>query len=491
MRLMDPLDAIMLVAESLGNPMHVGSAIVLTPPPDAAPDYLDRIHADTVSDHFAVDARFRRRPHRGLETGGMWVWRDVDPVLPDHVERVSLHGGTLEEVWELIGVLHAEPLPQDRPMWHAWLIEGLEDGRFVLYTKVHHSVVDGVGGLRLIGERTSVDPDERDMPPFHACRRRDEMPAAAAGDGTPETDGNPLVRAVRWGAAATTAATSTLASAGGTAYGAATGAAGLAVRMVEGQVETLARGLTADDAPLPFTAPRTRLNGALDSSRVFAAGSWPRARLRAVQQAAGVTSNDVVTAMVSGALRSWLLEHDELPRDTLVAICPVSVRSRDEDDGASAGGNAFGTAVAALGTDREDPLDRLDVIHRSMDRAKSQVYRLGSLPSLTVAAPSILPTILLPMLPFDPHVPPGFNVPISNVPGPQETRYWNGARVEAIYPASVVYDGIALNVTVCTYDDQVCFGLVAGGKAFPDIDELVPLLEDALVELETALGVSA
>ena len=490
MALMDPLDAIMLVAESLGNPMHFGSAIVLTPPPDAPRDYLDRIYADTVSDHFEVDPRFRRRPHRGVETGGMWVWRDVDPVLPDHVERVSLHGGTLEEVWELIGVLHAEPLPQDRPMWHAWLIDGLEDGRFVLYTKVHHSVVDGVGGLRLIGERTSPDPAERDMPPFHARRRRAEL--ARAGDNAESGPGaNPLARAFRWGAAATAGATSTLASAGGTAYGAATGAAGLAVRMVEGQVETLARGLTADDAPLPFTAPRTRLNGALDASRVFAAGSWPRARLRAVQQAAGVTSNDVVTALISGAMRSWLLEHDELPQDTLVAICPVSVRSRDEEDGAEAGGNAFGTAVSALGTDREDPLERLDVIHRSMDRAKSQVYRLGSLPSLTVAAPSILPTILLPMLPFDPHVPPGFNLPISNVPGPQETRYWNGARVEAIYPASVVYDGIALNVTVCTYDDQACFGLVAGGKAFPDVDALVPLVEAALAELETALGVTA
>lgn len=491
MRLMDPFDAIMLVAEGLGNPMHFGSAIVLTPPPDAGPDYLDRIYAATVSDHFEVAPTFRRRPHRGVETGGLWFWRDEDPVLTEHVHRVSLGGGTLEEVWELIGVLHAEPLPQDRPMWAAWLIDGLVDGRFVLYTKVHHAVLDGVSGLRLVGERTSPDADDRDMPPFHAHRRPDGSPDGAlvgeAQDDTAASPGNPVTLALRWGAAVT----STVAGAGGAALGAVGGAAGLAVRMVEGQVEAVTRGLTADDAPLPFTAPRTRLNGALDSTRVFAAQSWPRERLRAVQVAAGVTSNDVVTALVSGALRAWLLAHDELPKDTLVAICPVSVRARDTGEEGSGGGNAFGTAVCALGTDREDPEERLDVIHRSMDRGKSQVYRLGPLPSLTVAAPSILPTILLPMLPFDPHVPPGFNVPISNVPGPREARYWNGAHVDALYPVSVVYDGIALNVTVCTYDDQVCFGFVAGGKAFPDVDELVPLVEEALAELETALGVPA
>ena len=111
----------------------------------------------------------------------------------------------------------------------------------------------------------------------------------------------------------------------------------------------------------------------------------------------------------------------------------------------------------------------------------------GSVPSLLVAAPSILPTILLPMLPVDPRLPPGYNLPISNVPGSREDLYWNGAHLDELYPVSVVYDGMALNVTVCSYAEKVCFGYVAGRDLVPDVDVLVRHTEDALAELESAL----
>ncbi|MDX5310944.1 MAG: WS/DGAT domain-containing protein, partial [Rhodococcus sp. (in: high G+C Gram-positive bacteria)] len=214
---------------------------------------------------------------------------------------------------------------------------------------------------------------------------------------------------------------------------------------------------------------------------------WPMARRRAIARGGGGTGNDVVPAVVAGALGSWFGAHDEPPGDSLVAICPVSVRGRQ--DGATAG-NAFGTAVCTLGTDLADPADRLRLIHRSMQVAKDRVAALGPVPSLVVTAPSILPTILAPMLPFDPGLRPGYNLPISNVPGPRTELYWNGAHLEEMYPVSIVYDGMALNVTVCSYADRIGFGYVAGGEAIPDIATLIPLTERSLSELETAVGVA-
>jgi diacylglycerol O-acyltransferase len=190
--------------------------------------------------------------------------------------------------------------------------------------------------------------------------------------------------------------------------------------------------------------------------------------------------------MLAGALRAWFAEHDELPEDSLVAICPVSVHSAE----GGAAGNAFGTALCNLGTVLDDPRERLDLIHRSMAVAKRRVLDVGPVTSLLVAAPSILPTILLPMLPFDLGLRPGYNLPISNVPGPRQDLYWNGAHLDEMYPVSVVYDGMTLNVTGCSYADRICLGFLAGRDAVPDVESLVPHTEEALVELETALGVA-
>jgi diacylglycerol O-acyltransferase / wax synthase len=473
-QLMEPLDALLLTAELLGNPMHVGVVLLLRPPADAGPGYADELYADAVTSGVEVDPRLLRRPHRGLQTGGLWAWQQVEELdVSNHVRRHTLESGTLEELWRLVGDFHEQALPRDRPMWEAVLVDGLADGRFAFCIKIHHAVVDGVTGLRMIGDSMSTDPDERAMDPFFGSRPRPGETSGPGGRSVP----NPLRLA-------------------GAAVRTATGAAATGGRLLEAQAEALA-DVVSGEGTAPFGAPRTRLNGALTAARSFAAGSVERPRVRRVQEAVGeVTGNDVVTAMVAGALRSWLLDHDELPDDDLVAICPVSVRvtpdaaDAAEATGAGEAGNAFGAALCRLGTSLDDPLARLELIHRSMATAKRRVSRLGPVPSLLTAAPSILPTILPPMLPLDPGLPPGYNLPISHVPGPRRDLYWNGAHLEEMYPASIVYDGMALNVTVCSYVDRLCFGFVAGADAVPDVAALVPRTEGALVELEHAAGLA-
>ena len=231
-----------------------------------------------------------------------------------------------------------------------------------------------------------------------------------------------------------------------------------------------------------------RFNGRLGPERAVAAGSWPKDRIRAVQQAAGVTGNDVVTAMVAGAVRRWLLNRGELPRQSLVAICPITVRDRKRDAPNGRQGNMFGLWLCPLGTNFDDPVARLDLIHRSMSEGKHWVAKRGSAASLLTTAGSIAATAVFPLLPFTPKLRTGYNLPISHVPGPGAEMYWNGARIEEMYPVSTVYDGQALNATTCSYAGRVGLGYAAGADVVPDIDTLIPLTEECLAELESAVG---
>jgi diacylglycerol O-acyltransferase / wax synthase len=236
-----------------------------------------------------------------------------------------------------------------------------------------------------------------------------------------------------------------------------------------------------------LAAPYTRFNGRLGHERTVAAGTWPKTRIRALQDRARVTGNDVVSAVVAGVLRRWLLDRAELPKQSLVAVCPITVRSR-EHASKERHNNMFGAWLCPLGTDLDDPAERQDLIHRSMSEGKHQVASRGSGASLLLFAAAIGPTVLLPMLPFVPKLRTGYNLPISHVPSPSAEMYWNGAHIEDIYPVSAVYDGQALNVTTCSYADRIGFGYVAGRDVVPDIDALIPLTEQSLTELEAAMG---
>jgi diacylglycerol O-acyltransferase / wax synthase len=197
----------------------------------------------------------------------------------------------------------------------------------------------------------------------------------------------------------------------------------------------------------------------------------------------------VVTAVVSGVLRRWLLDRGELPKQSLVAFCPITVRDREHDTANDQHGNMFGLWLCPLGTDVDDPAARLDVIHRSMSEGKQWVARRGSAASLLTTAPSIAATVVVPLLSFTPKLRTGYNLPISHVPGPGAEMYWNGAHVDEMYPVSTVFDGMAFNVTTCSYAGRIGFGYVAGAELMPDIDALIPLTEESLAELESVVSV--
>jgi len=468
MELLDPIDALMLTAELLSSPMHVAALMILSPPPgEDSRAYVAHLYEESLISVAQLDPRLRRRPHRGIETGFQWVWRDVGDVdIRHHFQRRTLaEGHGPDALWKLASDLHALRLDRSAPLWMAYLIDGLPDGRFAFYIKVHHIVVDGVAGLKMITDSLSTDPLRRSMPPFYAATKltghtaRQPRPAIAGLRST--------LRAI------------------GTAAGAGVG---LARGILRAELAAAVGGLVSDSVAAPFGAPHTRFNTKLGLFRSVAGTSMDRVRIRAIQDAANVTGNDVVTTVIAGVVRAWLTAHGELPGRSLVAICPVTVRDRDATDSDNHG-NQFGLGLCTLGTDIDDPAERLALVHSAMTNVKHQVAEQGPGAMLVVLAPAIGPTVLLPLLPFASSVPPSYNLPISNVPGPQQQMYFNGAHVDEIYPVSVVYDGMALNVTMCSYGERIGVGYVADRDVVADVSELIPLTEQALSELEAAVGV--
>lgn len=481
MEILDPLDSLMLTAELVSSPMHVGVLLILTPPAGEEPKaYIKKVYDETLAAGVEIDRRLRRTPHSGLDSGFMWVWRDVtadggEVDIRHHFQRRAVaEDKGMEGLWELVADLHALRLERSGPLWMAYLIDGLPDDRFALYIKVHHIVVDGVAGMQKITSWLSPDPDARGMRPFFA----------AAATPAPAADADKEKRARRKPPMLLSALRSLTET--------ASAGVELTAKVVETQLSAAVGSLLTRSIVTPFQAPHTRFNVKLGPFRSVAGATLDLPRIRAVQEAAGVTGNDVVMTVIAGALRDWLAARGELPHRSLVAICPVTVRGRGDvaDIAADTHGNQFGMGLCPLGTDLEDPAERLTLVHNGMANARKQVAEQGPDAMLASMGPAIGPTILLPLLPFDTGVPPSFNLPISNVPGPQQPMYYNGASVDEVYPISSIWDGMGLNVTVCSYADQIGIGYVADRDVAADVETLIPCTEQALAELEAAVGLA-
>jgi diacylglycerol O-acyltransferase len=372
----------------------------------------------------------------------------------------------VRELLELCSRLHSTRLARERPLWEAHLIEGLRDGRVALYTKMHHSLVDGISAMRLLQSVMTTDPDKRDMPAMWAARpgRKAEK---ARDDAEHSLAGVPL-DAMR------------------TALGITADAAGLPSALVK----TLTHGLRNETSALSLYAPRTMFNTTITGSRRFAAQDWPIERLRAVGKASGTTLNDVVLAMCSGAIRTYLLEHDALPESGLVSMVPVGLNAKQSQSASGEGGNAVGAVMVKLGTELHDPADRLSSIHSSMKTGKEALGSMTPLQIMAMSALGMAPSIVTPMLRLHGIIRPPFNLIISNVPGPRSVQYLNGARMTGTYPLSIPINGMALNITCNSYADDMGFGLTGCRRSVPHLQRLLTHLDDELGALEKATGVS-
>jgi diacylglycerol O-acyltransferase len=452
MQLISPTDSLFLLGESREHPMHVGGLQLFEPPAGAGPEFIRDLYKSMLA-HRDISPDFLKHPAEFL--GGIanisWsVDRDLD--MEYHLRRSALpRPGRVRELLELISRLHGTLLDRHRPLWETHLIEGLNDGRFAVYTKVHHALVDGVSAMKLMRRALSSDPADHEIRVPWGIKPR------------------PRSREVQ---------TSRL--------GELTGALGSIAALGPSAITVARAALVEQQLTLPFGAPKTMFNVPIGGARRCAAQSWPIKRIIAIKEAAGVTLNDVVLAMCSGALRAYLIEQAALPDRPLIAMVPVNMRSANDT---SAGGNQVGTILCSLATDISDPAERLEAIHASMSGNKKVFSQLPRLQQLALSAFNVAPMTLGLIPALGAATAPPFNVVISNVPGAREPLYWNGARLDGNYPMSIATEFQALNITLTNNAENLDFGLVGCRRSVPHLQRMLGQLEDSLAELERAVGV--
>lgn len=468
-RALNLLDASWLLVESHETPMHVGALMPFSLPEGAGADFVRDIMAEFRA-ATQVQPPWNRRLKSPKLKGLVPVWTEVDEIdLEHHVRHSALPSpGGERELGQLIARLHSQPLDLTRPPWEVELIEGLEGGRFALYTKVHHALMDGIGGVKLLVRAMSDDPRASlKLEPFWTVKPQKERPRKPKRSLRPEDVSataaqvaNDLLERVRGQAGSFPDIAR--------AFGAMIGA----VRNKEDMLQ------------IPFDTPVSILNGRIRSARRFATQRFELKRLKDLAARADATLNDVVLALCGGALRRFLDELGALPDKPLTAGIPVSVRPKDDDES----GNAITFIISTLGTDIADPAERLQAIRASTRRAKDHVQGLPRQAMLQYTLLLMAPYMATLLTGVGGRTRPMFNITISNVPGPEKPLYFRGARMEASYPVSLVSHGQALNITCQSYDGHLNFGFTGCRDSLPHMQRVATYTGEALIELEQAFA---
>jgi len=451
---LSPVDQVFLWLEKRQQPMHVGGLQLFSFPEDAPDDYVAQL-ADQLREETIVTPPFDRRLGSRF---GQPVWVEDEQLDLEHHFRFEAlpTPGRVRELLSFVSAEHSHLMDRERPLWEFHLIEGLKDRQFAVYTKVHHSLVDGVSAMRLFQRMLSQDPEQRNMPPIWSLPRR-----SRSGD---DDEGPSMWRNVAH------------------LLGESGKQLGTVPAVTKALLNTVNRARKDPAYDSIFHAPRCVLNGKITGSRRFAAQSYDLKRIRAVCTAFGTTVNDVVMTMCATALRTYLMNQDALPEKPLVAMVPVSLRTDD-----SSGGNQVGIILASLGTHLNDAAERLRYIHEDVKASKQRYAAMSPEEILNYTALLLAPASFNLLTGLAPKW-RTFNVVISNVPGPKEPSYWNGARLEGMYPVSIAMDRIALNMTLTSYCDQVEFGLIGCRRTLPSLQRMLDYLEEGLTELEQAAG---
>ncbi|MGN8199268.1 WS/DGAT/MGAT family O-acyltransferase [Salinisphaera sp. RV14] len=457
------VDTAWLNVETPNAPMQVGGLLAFRLPDDAPADFCERLVA-----HWRRYSVAYRPWNQRLRSGRLRTvvpeWELLDEIDVDYHFRHSAlpsPGGEVE-LGTLTSRLHSHPIDFDYPPWECHLIEGLENRRFALYLKIHHSLIDGVAGMRLLARALDGTAETSGRPPFWAIepKKRRRKP--------PEEHQPGLYRAA---AQIVAGASEQVTSLSGFAS------------VVRDMLRAARSGKNA--MGLPFAAPSSVLNGRITAPRRYATQLYSLTELKSLARGAGGTVNDIVLTICGTALRRYLIEIDALPRKSLTAGIPVSVRTADSDD---EHGNAITFIISTLATDEPDTRKRFETIAASTRSAKTSLEKLSAAAITQYTIALMSPYILSLVSGMAGRTRPVFNVTVSNLPGPRKPLFINGAEMEAFYPTSLVTHGQALNITVHGYADTLGFGFIGCRDSLPSLQHIAVYAGEALDELRQLYG---
>ena len=442
-----------LKIESAHCPFHVAGLIILKKPAGAPAGYVRRLvrNIGRINQVWPIYNKKLKDPEDLSDA----AWIAADDYVPErHVFHYALpQPGRMSDLLQLVTRAHERPLDRSRPLWETHVIEGLPGDRFALYCKVHHSLVDGVGAMRMIQSLFSESPGAR-----IDYRTLQEEPSKQDGHHSLFESLGDITRGV-W-----------------QQYKALPELSGLLAHM----------GLEAlqgkqDVMRLPFTSPRTIFNKELDSRRAIIICDLPLNPVKKLAQQMGGTVNDVLLAVCGGALRRYLIEQDALPKSSLVAGMPVSLKTGDESSG-----NRLSYIMSPFFTDERDDLRRLKRVIKVTRSAKSDLRKMSATASQDYYALIMAPTILLTVTGNATRVRPATNTILSNVPGSPKRLFIEGAELEAIYPLSIVTDGMGLNITVVSHANKLCCGISSCPTEQPGIEAMGKLIKQSYADLRAA-----
>jgi diacylglycerol O-acyltransferase len=454
MQALSPTDSAFLWMETRNQPMHVAGLNIYTPPKDAAPDYVGRLLADWGK-HLTARSPFNLRPVLRM---GMWYWEeDQEFELDYHLRHLALpHPGRIRELLAMVSRVHGNLMDRNRPLWEAYVIEGLPGGRFATYIKIHHALVDGVSGAKMMAQSLSLNAQEQKPPVWDQDFSK---PPRAQRSKAPSLM-QQLANVARMGR-------------------------DIVPGIGSGLWDIVRTGQKGSASALPFQAPPSLFNVEISGSRRFASQTYSLSRFKQIGEAAGATVNDVTLAICAGALRKYLESQKKLPKKPLIAMVPVSLHGETD-----AGGNQVSLLLANLATHIADPVKRLKHIVRSTTEAKDRLKTMPRLQKMAHGISSISP-MGAGMVTGTAKKHPMFNVVISNMPGPKDTLYLNGARLDEVYPVSIATHYLALNITITGYGDNLGFGYIACRRSVPALQRMLDYTDASIQELEAALNLSA
>jgi len=448
------LDLMFFLTESVDNPRHVGSVLIFKRPARGGANTVREI-VDAYRNARA-QAPFNRIPV--FRRAGLPVWQDVERIdMNHHVLHLALPApGSEQQLHQLIADLHAPMLERHRPGWKVYVIEGLAGGRFAIYHKVHHALVDGESGMEILRRSLAASPRDRQIHTTigleHPLRPR---PAPRDLRDMLEREARKLARRTLM----------------------------LGRSSIEIVEETL-EGLLgySPTQHRAFTAPQTPMNDPIYNARSIAHTTLPLAAMQAVARANDATLNDVALCVLDAAVNRYLRAMGRPPEHPLVSICPVSLRASGDTEAT--------TDVSAiwppLGPVSAPILRRLAAIKESTLIEKA---RLGSLGKDAAYAYAVMAFALSETVAIARPEALGLltaNMLISNVRGPVQPLYLNGARLEKFFPVSTLIVGVGLNITFMSYAGQVVFGFTANGSALPEVESMARYTVDAFSTLEQA-----
>lgn len=465
------LDASFLYLETPNQPMHLGALAVYDP--STAPGGFVRFKdvLGTIESRLHLARTFRQRVVRvPFDLDHPWWVNDPEFDLEFHVRHIALpRPGDWRQLCIQTARLHARPLDTSKPLWEFYVVEGLDEvgglppDSFAIVSKIHHAAIDGVSGAEITGAIHDLAPDTHVPPPTEPWVA-DREPLTA--ELMVRTWLNNVRQPLRF------------------------------AQVLADTVPAVARvteGLRNERFRTPGAAPRTRFNGTISPHRVVDGRSFPLEVLRGIRQAVpGSTINDVVLAIVGGALRRYLAAKEELPDTPLVAMAPVSVRGKAL---AGSQGNQVSAMAAPLATDVADPLSRLDVVRAGTIRSKALTEAVGArlLTDYSQFVPASLAGLaarLYSRAGLANRVRPVFNCVVTNIPGPQQPLYSGGARLVTQYGLGPIVDGLALIHPVFSYCGEITISFTSCRQILPDPARYAECIEASYHELREAARVS-